>query len=263
MSNNPTAKALRDKLSHLRTGRDSHTPVHDKTQIKDINMPSMPSMKTPKAPIMAKSDHDDSLSDEQESGSMMSNEQEANEEPGEAGGGNIMMKEQPLQNTGGGYCDLLKAFDLWKAKEASYRNMNFKKSKEPLMKPFKSDAQRRAMYAAAEGESNIGIPKKIGKEFISDSKDQDQSKLPERIQKSDGMCKSDDLKSNLHCLCDECRHDSALMGRLKIKCACDSCCEPPVTEDDTVIVFEKSLAHPETCRCESCRVMLKKKKQLI
>lgn len=32
--------------------------------------------------------------------------------------------------------------------------------------PYKSDAQRKAMYAAAEGKSNIGIPKKVGKEFV-------------------------------------------------------------------------------------------------
>lgn len=32
--------------------------------------------------------------------------------------------------------------------------------------PFESDKQRRAMYAAAEGESNIGIPKSVGEKFI-------------------------------------------------------------------------------------------------
>jgi len=32
--------------------------------------------------------------------------------------------------------------------------------------PIKSEAQRKAMYAAAEGKSNIGIPKKVGKEFV-------------------------------------------------------------------------------------------------
>src|SRR4029077_115521 len=33
--------------------------------------------------------------------------------------------------------------------------------------PPVSEAQRRAMYAAAEGKSNLGIPEKVGKEFIS------------------------------------------------------------------------------------------------
>lgn len=32
--------------------------------------------------------------------------------------------------------------------------------------PYVSDAQRKAMYSAAEGKSNIGIPKKVGKEFV-------------------------------------------------------------------------------------------------
>ncbi len=32
--------------------------------------------------------------------------------------------------------------------------------------PAKSKAQQKAMYAAAEGESTLGIPKKVGKEFI-------------------------------------------------------------------------------------------------
>ena len=32
--------------------------------------------------------------------------------------------------------------------------------------PPVSESQRKAMYAAAEGKSTIGIPKKVGKEFI-------------------------------------------------------------------------------------------------
>lgn len=32
--------------------------------------------------------------------------------------------------------------------------------------PSVSDAQRRAMAAAAHGHSTLGIPKKVGKEFI-------------------------------------------------------------------------------------------------
>lgn len=31
--------------------------------------------------------------------------------------------------------------------------------------PSKSEAQRRAMQAAAHGKSTLGIPKKVGKEF--------------------------------------------------------------------------------------------------
>lgn len=33
--------------------------------------------------------------------------------------------------------------------------------------PPKSEKQRRAMAAAASGKSTIGIPKKVGKEFLS------------------------------------------------------------------------------------------------
>lgn len=39
--------------------------------------------------------------------------------------------------------------------------------------PFESEAQRRAMYAAASGKSNIGIPKEVAKKFIKHSEDGD------------------------------------------------------------------------------------------
>ena len=35
--------------------------------------------------------------------------------------------------------------------------------------PYKSDKQRRAMHAAAAGNSTIGIPKDVAKKFVSDS----------------------------------------------------------------------------------------------
>jgi len=37
--------------------------------------------------------------------------------------------------------------------------------------PFESEAQRKAMYAAAKGKSNIGIPKEVAKKFIKHSED--------------------------------------------------------------------------------------------
>jgi hypothetical protein len=43
--------------------------------------------------------------------------------------------------------------------------------------PPVSQSQRRAMYAAAEGKSNIGISKKVGKEFTEADPG---GKLPER-----------------------------------------------------------------------------------
>lgn len=43
--------------------------------------------------------------------------------------------------------------------------------------PAVSEAQRRAMYAAASGHSTLGIPKKVGKEFTAADKG---GKLPAR-----------------------------------------------------------------------------------
>ena len=36
--------------------------------------------------------------------------------------------------------------------------------------PIKSEAQQKAMYAAAAGKSTLGIPKKVGKEFVAADK---------------------------------------------------------------------------------------------
>lgn len=41
--------------------------------------------------------------------------------------------------------------------------------------PVKSEKQRRAMYAAAAGRSNLGIPKEVGEEFVGKSKAKDMS----------------------------------------------------------------------------------------
>jgi hypothetical protein len=45
--------------------------------------------------------------------------------------------------------------------------------------PPVSKAQRGAMYAAAQGKSNIGIPKKVGKEFIEADPG---GKLPKKVK---------------------------------------------------------------------------------
>jgi hypothetical protein len=47
--------------------------------------------------------------------------------------------------------------------------------------PIKSKAQLGAMYAAAEGKSTIGIPKKVGKEFVKAGKS--QPNLPKTVAK--------------------------------------------------------------------------------
>lgn len=46
--------------------------------------------------------------------------------------------------------------------------------------PMRSQAQRRAMYAAAEGKSTLGIPKSVGKEFAAAD---EPGKLPEKAKK--------------------------------------------------------------------------------
>jgi len=49
--------------------------------------------------------------------------------------------------------------------------------------PPVSEAQRRAMFAAASGHSNIGIPKSVGAEFVASDK---PGKLPQRVHKLGG-----------------------------------------------------------------------------
>ena len=44
--------------------------------------------------------------------------------------------------------------------------------------PIVSEAQRRAMYAAKEGHSTLGIPKKVGEDFVAAGPA--KKKLPER-----------------------------------------------------------------------------------
>lgn len=48
----------------------------------------------------------------------------------------------------------------------------------PYPKP-KSQAQRAAMHAAAEGHSTLGIPKKVGAEFVKGDK---PGKLPKTVK---------------------------------------------------------------------------------
>ena len=45
--------------------------------------------------------------------------------------------------------------------------------------PIKSEAQRRAMYAAKAGKSTLGIPQKVGAEFVAAGPA--SSSLPTRI----------------------------------------------------------------------------------
>jgi hypothetical protein len=47
--------------------------------------------------------------------------------------------------------------------------------------PYQSKDQQGAMYAAAAGKSNIGIPKKVGKEFVKAGPA--TNKLPQKVTK--------------------------------------------------------------------------------
>ena len=47
--------------------------------------------------------------------------------------------------------------------------------------PDASKAQRGAMFAAASGKSTLGIPAKVGKDFIAADKGIDVKKLPQRV----------------------------------------------------------------------------------
>ena len=47
--------------------------------------------------------------------------------------------------------------------------------------PVVSKQQQKAMYAAAEGKSTIGIPQKVGKEFVKAGKA--KPNLPQKVTK--------------------------------------------------------------------------------
>lgn len=47
--------------------------------------------------------------------------------------------------------------------------------------PYKSKDQQAAMYAAAAGKSTLGIPKKVGKEFVKAGPA--QKNLPQKVAK--------------------------------------------------------------------------------
>jgi hypothetical protein len=59
------------------------------------------------------------------------------------------------------------------------------------MMPMQSEAQRRAMHAAATGNSTIGIPKQVGKEFAAAD---EGGKLPKKAKQYD-LPKSKDMKN--------------------------------------------------------------------
>lgn len=53
--------------------------------------------------------------------------------------------------------------------------------KKAVKMPYKSKDQQAAMYAAAAGKSTLGIPKKVGKEFVKAGPS--SNKLPQKVTK--------------------------------------------------------------------------------
>ncbi len=49
--------------------------------------------------------------------------------------------------------------------------------------PVESKAQNRAMWAAKEGHSTLGIPQSVGAEFVKASEGMKVKKLPEHVGK--------------------------------------------------------------------------------
>lgn len=49
--------------------------------------------------------------------------------------------------------------------------------------PSVSAAQNRAMHAAAEGRSTLGIPKKVGKDFVQADAGKKVGKLPDHVSR--------------------------------------------------------------------------------
>ena len=53
--------------------------------------------------------------------------------------------------------------------------------------PIKSKAQQRAMYAAASGKGQTGIPKTVAKEYIEATPKSAYGKMPERVKRKPVM----------------------------------------------------------------------------
>jgi len=53
--------------------------------------------------------------------------------------------------------------------------------------PIKSKSQQRAMYAAASGKGQGGIPKKVAKEYIEATPKSAYGTMPERVSRKAAM----------------------------------------------------------------------------
>ena len=55
--------------------------------------------------------------------------------------------------------------------------------------PMRSKAQNRAMHAAAQGQSTLGIPTGVGKDFVAASHGQDVKALPQKVAQAKAKSK--------------------------------------------------------------------------
>lgn len=175
-------KAIKDRLYHLKAGRRKDTPVHDKTAIRDMNTDKM---ETPH----------------------LSNPFKAIKIP-EVELPKLMTKSDNRSGLDKDFDMIIKTIEdkIQRDKEFSRNTLPCSENHEhteeckkgvPFGKPFASEDQRKAMYAAANGNSTIGIPKEVGKEFVEASKDQDTSKLPKKVEKGTKLEGHNDLYKTL------------------------------------------------------------------
>ena len=105
---------------------------------------------------------------------------------------------------------------------------------EPLAKPPVSEAQRRAMGAAASGHSTLGIPKKVGEKFIEEDKG---GKLPE-AKKSDSKVIKCKKCSKSHPEMEKCDMSEVKKADMHMPVPCKKC----------------SKSHPEMEKCDMADV---------
>lgn len=67
--------------------------------------------------------------------------------------------------------------------QANNRDIKFRGKAKAEPMPVVSKAQNAAMHSAAEGKSTLGIPQKVGAEFVADQAPGSVKKLPQRVSK--------------------------------------------------------------------------------
>ncbi len=125
------------------------------------------------------------------------------------------------------------------------------KAIEPLSKPPVSEAQRKAMGAAASGNSTLDIPKSVGKEFIDADKG---GKLPETKKSEDPSKVPARRLGRRTGTCEFCGHpNKEIVGHMKAdenQRICEDCAEHPklkshIVRDTKKAELEKAAMLPQ------------------